>query len=143
MSSAVDHMLETITYSEIGYQPVVDYNGWRVAVLNYHYELLPENILSFHKHNDTDEVFILVQGNCVLYLAEGQDTVTAIHGVQLQIGTVYNVKRGVWHSHTLSRDARVMIVENTDTGDHNSPKCRLSAENRKQLRQIAANYVIE
>ncbi|MDZ7792357.1 MAG: hypothetical protein U5P10_01315 [Spirochaetia bacterium] len=142
MSKALDHMVEVITYSEIGYKPVVDYNGWRVAVLNYHYELLPENITHFQKHNETIEVFLLVQGSCVLYIGEGKETITDIHGIQLQPGAVYSVKRGVWHSHTLSPDARVMIVENTDTGEHNSPLCRLTAENREKLRQIAADFAI-
>ena len=34
---------------------------------------------------------------------------------------LYNVKRGAWHSHTFNEDAKVLIVENHDTVDVNSP----------------------
>ena len=45
-----------------GYHPVVDYDAWRVAVLNYIDELLPENIDSVQQHAETDEVFVLLAG---------------------------------------------------------------------------------
>ncbi|WP_243128355.1 hypothetical protein [Clostridium chromiireducens] len=31
------------------------------------------------------------------------------------------VNHSVWHTHTLSEGASVLIVENSDTGDDNSP----------------------
>jgi hypothetical protein len=42
--------------------------------------------------------------------------------------TLYNVKKKVWHSHTLSEDAMVLVVENRDTTYDNSPFCPLTRD---------------
>ena len=42
--------------------------------------------------------------------------------------TIYNVKRGTWHTHTLSKDASVLVVENSETTEDNSPFCPLTPE---------------
>lgn len=124
----LESLLETITFDGIGYQPVVDYDHWRVAVLRYHPELLPENIGDMQRHDETDEVFVLMEGHCILFLGEGDESITCVNAVDMQPYKVYNVKRGCWHTHTLSKDARVLIVENRDTGDDNSPKIKLTSE---------------
>jgi hypothetical protein len=46
---------------------------------------------------------------------------------------LYNVKRGSWHTHTLSPDATVLIVENRDTATLNSPEITLDDEQRAKL----------
>jgi len=45
----------------------------------------------------------------------------------------YNVKKSAWHTHTLSQDAAVLIVENQDTSHANSPSTPLTAEQKSQL----------
>jgi len=49
---------------------------------------------------------------------------------------LYNVKRGVWHSHTLNNDASVLIVENSDTTIQNSPKKLLNDNQRRRIVDI-------
>ena len=125
----IDHaLLKVDTFDGIGYQPVVDFENWRVAILRYHEELLPENITQMQRHDETDEVFVLLEGHCILLIGEGKDEIEGIHAVDMQPFLIYNVKRGCWHSHTLSRDARVLIVENRETSDINSPKRNLSKQ---------------
>ena len=114
-------LLEIHAYDGPGYRPLVDFQHWRVAVLNFGTELLPEHLTSMQRHNDTDEVFVLLQGRCILFTGEGRDTLTRIHAEDLQPHRVYNVRQGVWHTHTLSQDAKVLVVENQDTTWDNSP----------------------
>ena len=114
-------LLEIHAYDGPGYRPLVDFQHWRVAVLNFSTELLPEHLTSMQRHNDTDEVFVLLQGRCILFTGEGRDAVTRIHAEDLQPHRVYNVRQGVWHTHTLSQDAKVLVVENQDTTWDNSP----------------------
>ncbi|MBW6472820.1 MAG: hypothetical protein K0B14_06830 [Anaerolineaceae bacterium] len=121
-------LLKVDTFDGIGYQPVVDYESWRVAFLRYHPELLPENITHMQRHDETDEVFVLMEGQCILLIGEGKEEIDCIHAVDMQPFLIYNVKRGCWHSHTLSRDARVLIVENREISDNNSPKINLSQQ---------------
>lgn len=130
-------LLETHVHDAPDYKPLVDYQSWRVALMNYTPDLLPEKINKMQKHTETDEVFVLLAGHCILFLGEGEARVTQIHAMNMELFKLYNVKRGAWHSHTFSEDARVLIVENRDTVDANSPFAGLSAEQQRQVVEFA------
>jgi ureidoglycolate hydrolase len=106
-----------------GYQPLVDYGGWRVAVLKFCDDLLIENVKTMQKHLYTDEVFVLVQGNCTLFLAGDGDLPGTITAVKMEPHKVYNIKKGTWHNHIMDSNGEVVIVENQETRDteDNSP----------------------
>ncbi len=126
-------LLEISQYSGEGYLPLVDYGDWRVAILRYIDELEPQNLTKMQRHNQTDEVFVLLAGRCILFLGEGDDTVTRIHAQDMEPLKLYNVKRARWHTHTLSKDASVLIVENRDTTTQNSPEIELDPNQRAEL----------
>ncbi len=132
--SIPSNVLDIQSYTGAGYKPLIDYQDWRVAILNYSDDQLEENINSMQRHNETDEVFVLLTGRCILYIGEGDDRVTEIYGEDLEPYKLYNVKRGVWHAHMLSRDASVLIVENRDTTSENSP--RISPEGAVRARFV-------
>jgi hypothetical protein len=141
MSSSVsEKLLEVLDYTKEGYSPVVDYAAWRVAVLNFSKDLLPENITAMQRHNETDEVFVLLCGRCVLFIGEGDEKVTAVHAQDMQPFKIYNVKKSVWHTHTLSRDAKVLIVENRDTTFGNSPFCSLTGSQRAKIAELTSEF---
>ena len=126
--------LEVNAFTDEGYKEVVTYGAWRVAMLNYIDELLSEKIDNFQAHLNTDEVFVLLEGRCILYTAEVIDNrIQNIEGTDMVKGNVYNMKKGVYHTHTLSKDAKVLIVENDDTSLANSPKYMIDAHVNKQL----------
>ena len=116
-----ENLLEIRQYEGLGYQPIVDYGTWRVAILRYHPELEPAALNSMQRHDETDEVFVLLEGRCILFLGDGDAQPGALHAVDMQPLKAYNVKQHAWHTHTLSRDAVVLIVENRDTSNVNSP----------------------
>jgi len=125
--------LEIKEYVGEGYRPCVDYGAWRVAILRYITDLEAANIDTMERHNETDEVFVLLSGRCILYIAEGDGIIETIHAVDMVPEKIYNIKRGVYHSHTLSRDAVVLIVENRDTGPTNSDRISLLNEQRRKI----------
>ena len=131
-----ESLLEIRGYTGEGYRPVIDYGAWRVAVLRYVDELLPQNIDKLQRHAETDEVFVLLSGHCILFIGTRIDRVEEIHAQDMQPLQLYNIKRGTWHTHTLSADATVLIIENRDTSLHNSPEIALSAEQRQRLSQL-------
>lgn len=135
--SISDKLLEIKSYTMEGYKPVIDFESWRVAVLNYCDELLPENITKMQRHDETDEVFVLLKGEFILYIGEGKEEVEKIHAVKLEPLKFYNVKKGVWHTHTLNKDAMVLIVENQNTNNSNSPEIELSRAQRDTLIELA------
>jgi hypothetical protein len=120
-------LLEIRDYQGDGYQPVIDFGAWRVAILRYHDELLPEHITTMQKHDETDEVFVLLEGRCILFLGAGRERVEAIAAQEMEPLKLYNVKRSAWHTHTLAPDTTVLIVENRDTTLDNSPVIELDA----------------
>jgi mannose-6-phosphate isomerase-like protein (cupin superfamily) len=128
-----ERLLEIKEYIGEGYKPVIDYEAWRVAILNYCEELLPENITKMQKHDESDEVFVVLKGEFILYIGEGKDKIDDIYAQSLEPLKMYNVKKGVWHTHTLSKDAMVLIVENKNTDLSNSPEINLTSEQRSKL----------
>ena len=48
-------------------------------------------------------------------------------------GNVYNIRKGVWHTHALAPDAKVRIVENRDTTNDNSPVLPLDEQMRREI----------
>lgn len=129
-------LIEISAYGEAGYKPIVDFGTWRVAMLNYIDDLQPERIDNMQRHDQTDEVFVLLSGHCILFAGDGQAEVGKIQAVNMQPLRAYNVKHGVWHSHTLNGEGSVLIVENLDTIDDNSPTRMLTPTEREQIIQL-------
>ena len=130
-----EELLQVKEYTGIGYQPIIDYGAWRVAILRFHPELEPQAIGTMQRHDETDEVFVLLSGRCILFIGEGATSVDKIFATDMQPLKAYNVKKGAWHTHTLSSDATVLIVENRNTNDSNSPICSLSSAQRSEIAQ--------
>jgi ureidoglycolate hydrolase len=126
-------ILEIRRYDGPGFQPLIFFGSWRVALMNFTEELLPENILRVERHPQTDEVFVLLRGQATLFVGEGQDRLERFYAQPMEPGLLYNVKPQTWHTIVMSRDAAVLIVENADTGDHNSQFCSLLPEQRQFL----------
>ena len=132
-----EELLEIREFTGPGYQPVIDFGAWRVAILNYLDEIQPANIESVERHNETDEVFVLIKGQGILFLGEGKSQVEKIHPQVLEPGKIYNVKRGVWHTIVLSQDGSVLIVENQNTRKENSDYFHLLLEHKRLILETA------
>ena len=135
-----ESLLEIKSYSGIGYKPMIDFESWRVAYLKYHTDLLPENINSMQRHDETDEIFVLLKGRCILFLGEGDEQVTKIHAQDMEPFKLYNVRKSAWHTHTLSEDTMVLIVENRDTTTQNSPQMDLDPGQRAEVLALTKQH---
>lgn len=133
MNAMNEALLEIREHVDPGYKPLVDFASWRVAMLHFSPDLLPENLTRMQRHNETDEVFVLLEGRCILFVGEGNETVTRLHAEELRPGLIYNVKQAVWHTHTLSPAAKVLVVENRDTTYDNSPFTPLTPQLHREL----------
>jgi ureidoglycolate hydrolase len=132
-----EKLLEIREFTAPGYLPVIDFGAWRVAILNYLDEIHPERIDFMERHNETDEVFVLIKGKGLLFVGAGE---LHIQKIQLQImepGKIYNVKQKVWHTVVLSRDGSVLIVENRNTSRENSDYSSLDPEQRRIIVEIS------
>ena len=134
--SIPEELIEVREHTAEGYSPVVDYSAWRVAVLNFCDTLLPERLTEMQRHNETDEVFVLLRGSCILFVGSGDDNVNEIFAEDMQPHKVYNVRKSTWHTHTLSKEAMVLVVENRDTTFDNSPFTPLTDAQQKTIIRI-------
>ncbi|WP_246578085.1 hypothetical protein [Clostridium frigoris] len=131
-------LIEIKEYQGDGYKPLIDFETWRVAVLKYCDELLPAKISKLQKHEESDEVFVLLQGSCTLFIADGKEDLGTIYQQHMELLKLYNIKKSTWHSHTLSKDAVVLIVENVNTCLINSPEIVLNEIEKKMITHV--NY---
>lgn len=106
--------LDILETNEEGYARVVEFETWVAANINYAPRYDELNFYQVERHLKTDEVFILTEGEATLVI--GKD----LERVPMEKGKMYNVKQGVWHHIFLSKDAKVLVIENSDTGKANT-----------------------
>ncbi|MBR2611898.1 MAG: cupin [Clostridia bacterium] len=112
MNDKLNNLLETYEYDGVGYHRGIEFESWTVAVLNYAERF--DKIEKLERHNLTDEVFILVEGEATLILGEEMTCVPMVKN------KMYNVKAGAWHNVKVSHDAKIIIVENANTSKENT-----------------------
>jgi len=95
-----------------GWQPLFDFEGWRIGMI--HYDERFSKRVEDERHLFTDESFVLLKGNAVIY--EEDEVYTMVPN------KVYNVRKGLWHHLVLSEDAEVLVVENSSTARENSER---------------------
>lgn len=135
-------LLEVSSHDGPGYLPVVDSGAWRVALMNRSDKCTPGAVASMERHNETDEVFVLLHGRAILFVGEAGEGDTAVERIdrcRMELGKAYNVRRAAWHACALSRDAKVLIVENRDTTEANSDCVRLDDAQRAEIARESAD----
>ena len=120
--------VEIRSYDGDGYKPMVVFEGWKVAFLRYEERFDPDKADKMERHMLTDEVFVLLEGEAFLLIGEENKV------CPMDKGRIYNVKKAVWHTICVSRDALVLIVENADTSAANTEKRPLLPQWKQQLR---------
>ena len=129
-----EELVQVREYSGEGYKPLVDYDTWRVAILRFIEELRPENLKYLECHLETDEVFVLLSGQCTLFIGVlDNEGVSRIESISMEPLKLYNIRKGVYHSHILSQDATVVIMENRDTAADNSRRINLTEAQRAKI----------
>ncbi|HAI86728.1 MAG TPA: hypothetical protein DCL63_07050 [Firmicutes bacterium] len=125
------------------YSPLVDFGKWRVASICASEYNSGDAIRQMERHNETDEVFVLLQGESILFAGDGQGGcgVGAIDCARMDSLRVYNVRKGVWHACALGPDAIVLVIENSDTGAGNSDHAQLTPDQRKLVMDACAGPV--
>lgn len=106
--------IEIKDYTGEGYKPVHDFNGWRVAYLNCGEKCREGGVKYIERHNESDEVFVLLCGSATMLVGEKRER------LEIEKYKTYVVKKGVYHAVVLSEDARFIIVENSNTSKDNS-----------------------
>lgn len=128
-------LYKTYDISGIGYEKLFNFESWRVARLNYISELDMKNLNFIECHLETDEVFVLLQGTCDMFLLRQSEPKCFEH-ISLEPNKIYRIPKGVYHAHALSKDAQVLIIEEENTSDDNSHRIYLTQQEKNELRTM-------
>ena len=112
--------LEICSSNQEGFKPLIDFGSWRVALSNGPSVYERKEIKSLSRHLETDEVFALLKGSCLMLTAGNGDAPGKITKTWMEIGQLYNVTKATWHGTILMPGTTVLIVENNDVGPGNS-----------------------
>ena len=106
--------IEIYSHEGVGYEPTMNYGQWRVAIANTAPHLHESTYERIERHTETDEVFVLLFGSATLLIGEEG------RRYPMEIGKIYNVKKGVFHAVSIEKDSKVLIVENHNTSKENT-----------------------
>lgn len=127
-------ILEIREHTGVGFDRTLAYGTWRVALAHAApYDRHPSDLRGWQQHNATDEVFCLLRGSCVLFVAGNGEAPGEIQAVALEPLKLYNVRCGAWHARILGEDSSLIIVENDDTSDVNSRDSAMTEEQHARM----------
>jgi hypothetical protein len=135
MNAVPAALLDVGEYFQQGYQPVLFFDGWKVAMLRYSEAVTADHLERVERHRNTDEIFILTSGRASLILGDGgEGQVGALYVQPMPLNVAYNVRRNVWHHVIMSEDAHIVIFEREETGLDTSDYLTLSPDALAELR---------
>lgn len=111
-------MIEEHKFNGNDFKVMMEFEGWKIGFLRYSERFSKFGILE--RHNETDEAFVLLAGNATLYTDE--------NSCIMENGVLYNIPKGVWHHITVSEDATVMVVENSNTSKENTERMKINVD---------------
>ncbi len=93
-----------------------------IAQMNdYHFKLVKiEGEFVWHAHADTDEVFIVLDGELTIHFRDGE--------VVLRSGEMFVIPRGVEHKPFARRECKMMLVEPAGTINTGDAQSELTAK---------------
>lgn len=126
---SASHKVIQLNWEGEGYQPMVINGEWLVALMNWEQRFDQTAVGKIERHNETDEVFVLLHGKSVLFIKNEK----GIESWNMVPGIVYQVTRGTWHNVIGTRDATWLIVEAKNTSVENSDYNNLNEEEKGVL----------
>lgn len=128
-------IISVTNYDGPGVGGAVEGREYTILLLNYLPRLAPDKIIDMQRHTETDESFILLQGQAVLFVAEGNEAPGTLEHFVMEPGKIYTVPKNIWHTQSMTEDAKILLVENSGTVAENSPRCLITENQKAQIIQ--------
>ena len=109
-----------------GLTRVFENEKWMVGIKNWKPMNDIANINNLERHNETDELFILLNGQCTLLFANETADGLDIQAVEMEPMKVYNIPRTLWHNTVTRKDTKLALIEDSSTGSANSDNLDLN-----------------
>ena len=112
--------MEKYSYNGEDFKAVLTTTDWKIGLLRFSERFSKPCVLE--RHLKPDEAFVLLNGSADLYIKNADETLEI---TPMENGVVYNIPKGEWHHIVVSRDALVMVVENSDTSKENTERVNI------------------
>ena len=119
-----------------GLTRVFENEKWMVGIKNWKPMNDIANINNLERHNETDELFILLNGQCTLLYANETANGLDIQAVEMEPLKVYNIPRTLWHNTVTRKDTKLALIEDSSTGSANSDNLDLTAEQIAEVHRL-------
>lgn len=119
-----------------GMQKVYENEKWMVGIKNWK----PANdilgIDCLERHNQTDELFVLLSGECTLIFANETSDGIALDAVKMEPYKIYNIPATLWHNTVTQKDTKLVLIEDPSTSMDNSDILPLTEEQIVEIREM-------
>lgn len=112
--------IEQYSYEGEGLTRVFENEKWMVGIKNWKPANDIANTNCVERHNQTDELFVLLAGKCTLIFANEENGNLVLEAVDMEPMKVYNIPKSLWHNTVTQKDTKLILVEDSSTGMDNS-----------------------
>lgn len=119
--------IQEFAFEGEGLTRVFENEKWMVGIKNWKPANDITGIDCLERHNETDELFVLLAGHCTLLYANEVDGKLEISAVEMEPMKVYNIPATLWHNTVTQKDTKMILVEDSNTGMNNSDILSLDA----------------
>ena len=119
--------IEKSEYSGEGLVRVYENETWMVGIKNWKPANDIANIDCLERHNETDELFVLLAGSCTLLFANKGEKGLEIEAEVMEPQKLYKIPRSLWHNTVTKKDTKLLLVEDSATSSKNSDVVMLDA----------------
>lgn len=102
------------------YCPVLNFEEWVVAMLRQIEKTNPVNFCQAERHNETNEVFILTEGEADLIVFDNGNEPGKDYIIQMKKSVAYNIPKNTWHHVVMGANAHIILIEKKNTSRENS-----------------------
>ncbi len=139
MNQIPEHLVKIGESFEQTYKPVLDFGGWKVAMLRFFDAVEPNSFYRVERHLNTNEVFILTAGRADLIVCGGDERPEDTYVFPMKLNVAYDIQQSVWHHVVMSEDAHIILVERSETGLETSDYFKLT---KARINEIKNKFIV-
>lgn len=129
--------IEQYVFDGEGMNRVFENEKWMVGIKNWKPANDVTGIDCLERHNQTDELFVLLEGNCTLIFANEINGEHQFEAVKMEKNKVYNIPATLWHNTITQKDTKMVLIEDSNTSMDNSDILTLTKEQIKKVQALA------
>lgn len=119
-----------------GMSRVYENEKWTVGIKNWKPANDITGIDCLERHNQTDELFVLISGACTLVYANETEQGLSFESVNMEPMKVYNIPATLWHNTITKKDTKMILIEDSNTSMDNSDIFNLSEEQINKIKEL-------